>query len=148
MAKVTITIEDLGQDRVRVVSDPSVEKLLSIKKGQGLAPSQVQAIIAIGGELTVMDTVEIIKMTVDWLKEAGIVNYVLDLGKCEHIQQTAIEALWARASYLRQYGGDIKIAAPSPYLLKCFNLAGRRNDFRFYTNQTIATAACAKRGHG
>ena len=47
MAKVTITIEDLGQDRVRVVSNPTVEKLLSIRKGDSLAPSQTQAIIAI-----------------------------------------------------------------------------------------------------
>ena len=47
MAKVTITIEDLGQDRVRVVSTPTVERLLSIKKGDTLSPSQTQAIIAI-----------------------------------------------------------------------------------------------------
>lgn len=48
MAKVVITIEDLGnKDRVKVTSTPSVQKLLTIKKGGTLSPCEAQAIIAL-----------------------------------------------------------------------------------------------------
>jgi anti-sigma B factor antagonist len=72
---------------------------------------------------------------------AGKVNLVLDLSATHHVDYRQVRPLVARATFLRQTGGDLKLCGLTPYLAAIFRAAGAWNDFEVYSTPEEASAA-------
>ena len=74
---------------------------------------------------------------------AGKQNLVLDLSGVFHLDYRAVRLLAARAAFLRQGGGDLKLCGLSPYLTAIVRASGLYDSFDFHPDAEAAAAAFA-----
>lgn len=90
-------------------------------------PVRVQ-VLRLRGELTLEDCLKIKKLIDEYLK-AGLVHVALVMKDVSHIHLSGLPVLSERARRLREYGGDLKLAGLSTYLMHILELAGAKNNF-------------------
>lgn len=74
---------------------------------------------------------------------AGKHNLVLDLSGVFHLDYRAVRLLAARAAFLRQGGGDLKLCGLSPYLLAIVRASGLYDRFELHPDAEAAASAFA-----
>lgn len=70
-------------------------------------------------------------------------NIVLDLSGVFHLDYRAVRLIAARAAFLRQAGGDLKLCGLSPYLMAIVRASGLYDSFELYPDAEEAAAAFA-----
>src|SRR5690606_36487177 len=74
---------------------------------------------------------------------AGKQNIVLDLSGVFHLDYRAVRLLAARAAFLRQGGGDLKLCGLSPYLQAIVRASGLYDSFEIHDDAESAASAFA-----
>jgi anti-sigma B factor antagonist len=75
--------------------------------------------------------------------QRGVRQVVLDFSEVAHLDYRGVRPLMARAEAFRRAGGDLKLAALSPYLSAIFRAAGAHDRFEMYPHMNDARAAFA-----
>jgi anti-sigma B factor antagonist len=80
-------------------------------------------IMSIGGQLDAF-TVSDLKNELKKLTDANRIKIILNLGKVDYANSTAIGAIVATAQQLRKRKGDVKLCAMTDEIRKVFDLVG------------------------
>jgi anti-anti-sigma factor len=83
------------------------------------------------GEIDRADTQDVVDMLAR-LTQDGVVELVIDFSEVTHFDYRGVKALVRRAEYLRELGGDVKLAGLSPYLHAIFRSAGAHDAFDYF----------------
>ncbi len=78
------------------------------------------------------------------LAHRGRFQVVLECSSVTHLDYRGVRPLMTRAELFRRAGGDIKLAALSPYLQAIFRAAGAHQSFELYPSAHTAAMAFAQ----
>lgn len=107
-------------------------------------PMRLQ-VLKLRGELNLEDMLKIKQLCEEYLR-AGLVFVILDLEGVGHIHLAGLPQLVQTARKLREYGGDLKLAAVSPYLRHIIQLAGAALDLDQTEDMETAIKRFKKQG--
>jgi anti-sigma B factor antagonist len=73
--------------------------------------------------------------------DAGHLQMVVDLSNVEYISSAGLRELVSAAKKVRQNGGDLRIASPSPRVREVLELAGLDTIFQVFPTQVEAVGS-------
>ena len=79
--------------------------------------------------------------TLEELTSQKIQKIIVNLGRVQHINSTAVGAIVGAARRLRQKGGDVKICALADNLKRVFDLIGASGVIEIYESESSTAAA-------
>jgi anti-sigma B factor antagonist len=102
----------------------------SIREVEARAPSRTMTVV-LEGEITHADWEDLADHLFR-LAHRGITQVVIDFGGVSHLDYRAVRPLMSRTEIFRKAGGDVRLAALSPYLHAIFRSAGANDAFDYY----------------
>jgi anti-sigma B factor antagonist len=99
------------------------------------ATSRVMTMV-LEGELDRADVQDVLDMVARVTDRT--VEVVIDFSDVTHFDYRGVKPLVRRAEVLRELGGDIKLAGPSPYLHAIFRSAGAHDAFDYFAQSADA----------
>jgi anti-sigma B factor antagonist len=124
----------------------SVETGLPTGLSVARAPLRVQTLF-LEGELSLVE-LGALEEELFRLANRGRFQVVLEMASVSHLDYRGVRSLSSRAELFRRAGGDIKLAALSPYLQAIFRAAGAHQAFELYASAHDAAMAFVSNREG
>ncbi|HEV3510809.1 MAG TPA: STAS domain-containing protein [Candidatus Sulfotelmatobacter sp.] len=98
-------------------------------------------LIKLTGRLTLGDSVDGLRATLDDLLATGANQYVLDLGDVAMVDSSGIGLLVMYLNNAKQRGGSLKLLNPSKFAVQTLKMIGLLNLFQVFQDQEEAVAS-------
>jgi anti-sigma B factor antagonist len=102
--------------------------------------SQVK-IIKLRGRLSLGESVDRFRETIDDLLQSGETSFLLDLGEVSMIDSSGLGLLARFLTTAKQRGGVLKLLSPSKFALQTLKMIGLLNLFEVFDDQLQALAS-------
>lgn len=98
-------------------------------------------LVKLTGRLTLGDSVDRLRGTLDDLLATGANRYVLDLGDVSMLDSSGIGLLVMYLNNAKQRGGSLKLLNPSKFAVQTLKMIGLLNLFQVFQDQDQAVAS-------
>lgn len=100
-------------------------------------------IVKLKGRLTLGESVDALRKTIEELFQAGDSRFVVDLGEVQMVDSSGIGLLVKLLTTAKQKGGSLKLLNPSKFAVQTLKMIGLLNLFEVFDNQADAVASFA-----
>jgi len=101
----------------------------------------VVKVIKLRGRLSLGETVDRLRATIEDLLGAGNRQLVLDLEELNTVDSSGIGLLTRSLTNAKQHGGSLKLVNPSKFVVQTLKLVGILNLFEVFQDTAVAAAS-------
>lgn len=98
-------------------------------------------VVKLRGKLSLGDSVDRLRQTLDDLINSGDTHIVLDLGEVPMVDSSGIGLLVKSLTAAKQLGGSIRLSSPSKFVIQTLKMIGLLNLFEIFEDQQQAVAS-------
>lgn len=106
-------------------------------------PQGAVQVVKLKGRLTLGDSVDGLRKTMEDLMGAGETRFVVDLAETQMIDSSGIGLLVKLLTAAKQRGGSLKLLKPSKFAVQTLKMIGLLNLFEVYDEQGQAVGSFA-----
>ena len=106
-------------------------------------PQGAVQVVKLKGRLTLGESVDGLRKTMEDLMGAGETRFVVDLAEAQMIDSSGIGLLVKLLTTAKQRGGSLKLLKPSKFAVQTLKMIGLLNLFEVYDEQSQAVGSFA-----